>query len=367
MKKEILEIYKGKTVLITGTSGFKGSWLSLLLLEQGAKVIGYSLAPPTKPSLFDELKLDDQIIQYYDDIRNLDGLKKCLTENKPDFVFHLAAQSLVRESYVLPIDTFEINTLGTAYLLEAVRQTKIKTTVICATSDKCYENQEWIFGYRENDPLGGYDPYSASKGAAEIVINSFRDSFLNPEIFENHGVKIASVRVGNVIGGGDWAKDRIVPDCIRSLINGETISVRNPAATRPWQHVLEPLVGYLVLGSFLWQESNIDKLKLYSSSFNFGPCISSNQNVGNLVKEIINIWGSGDWEIEGLNNMHEASLLNLTIDKSFHLLSWLPVWNFNTAIKETIEWYKVFYSTPELIETFTLDQIKRYLSNFLSS
>jgi len=251
MKYNNLSVYKNKKVLVTGHTGFKGSWLSQWLLLLNAEVFGYALETPTMPSLFDQLQLDKSIRDNRNDIRNIQKLKKYLNEVKPDIIFHLAAQSLVRESYKNPIETIETNIIGTANLLDAIRQLGLSTSVVVITSDKCYENQEWLHGYRENDPMGGYDPYSMSKGAAELVVSAWRRSFFNTNNYNKHGVKLASARAGNVIGGGDWADDRIVPDCMRSLQMEKEIFVRNPLATRPWQHVLESLGGYLVLGSKL--------------------------------------------------------------------------------------------------------------------
>jgi CDP-glucose 4,6-dehydratase len=363
MLENLLQIYKKKKVLVTGNTGFKGSWISQWLLQLDAEVYGYALDPPNKPALFNQLDLGKDIRHFNQDIRKFDTLKKCLQKVKPDIVFHLAAQSLVRESYLTPLETMATNIMGTANLLEAVRQLNLSTVIIIITSDKSYENQEWLFGYRENDPMGGYDPYSASKGAAEIVASSWRRSFFNPAIFKEHGVRIATVRAGNVIGGGDWAKDRIVPDCIRFLQRNETIRVRNPFATRPWQHVLEPLGGYLLLGAKLMQcEENL--LTKYCSAFNFGPLISSNKNVKVLVEEIIRCWGSGQWDYNKEEALHEASLLNLTIDKVYHLLHWQPLWNFKTTIENTVYWYKESFSAPARVKEITLQQISTYLKEF---
>ncbi len=359
-----LEIYKGKTVLITGSSGFKGSWMALVLLRLGAKVAGYSLEPPTHPSLFEDTGLVKNINQYFSDIRDRDKMKNCVAETKPDFIFHLAAQPLVRESYYTPVETFDTNIMGTVNLLDVVRELNLETTVVCITSDKAYENKEWLFGYREVDPLGGFDPYSASKGAAEIVIESYRNSFFHIDKFrKDHHVKLASVRAGNVIGGGDWAKDRIVPDCIRHLMKKESVLVRNPKATRPWQHVLEPVVGYLLLGAFLSLSNSAPDLKKYCSAFNFGPMVTSNKNVESLVNEILKNWGSGDWFHQKTNSPHEASLLSLTIEKAYHLLSWQPVWDFQRTIKETTEWYQTYYLDKTQIPLFTEKQVLLYLND----
>ena len=363
MLSEQLSVYKEKRVLVTGNTGFKGSWLCQWLLKLGAEVFGYALEPPTQPSLFRQLSLEGSIRNKTEDICNYPEFKSFITAVKPDIIFHLAAQSLVRPSYEDPLGTFQTNVMGTANLLEAIRESGIRTTVILVTSDKCYENNEWLFGYREVDPLGGYDPYSASKGAAELVISSWRRSFFNPIYFDRHGVKIASVRAGNVIGGGDWAKDRIVPDCIRYLTDTGIIKVRNPKATRPWQHVLEPLGGYLILGSRLLNSEGRE-LEMLSSAFNFGPLISSNRSVEVLVREILKYWGNGTWETPDQEAVHEASLLNLTIDKAYHLLNWQPLWDFETTIQKTVEWYHIMYEAPEQIISKTVHQIEEYMNSF---
>lgn len=363
MLSNIFEVYNRKKTLVTGNTGFKGSWISQWLLQLGAEVSGYALEPPTTPSLFDQLGLDKEIRNFTHDIRDFESIKNCLGQVRPDILFHLAAQPIVRESYITPRETMETNVMGTVNLLEAIRQLGLSTTVIIITSDKSYENQEWLFGYRENDPLGGYDPYSASKGAAELVASSYRRSFFNPDTFNKHGVKLATVRAGNVIGGGDWAMDRIVPDCIRSLQRNETIRVRNPLATRPWQHVLEPLGGYLLLGARLM---NVDEKELpkYASAFNFGPLISSNKNVRILVEEVIRCWGGGNWSYNKEDAVHEASLLNLTIDKAYHLLQWHPLWDFNTTVEKTVSWYREVFNSPENAKDITLKQIATYLKEF---
>ncbi len=356
--------YKGKKVLVTGNTGFKGSWLSQWLLLLNAEVFGYALEPPTIPSLFNQLQLNKHSNNNLNDVRNLEALKKYINEVKPDIIFHLAAQSLVRESYKNPIETIETNINGTANVLEAVRQLGLSTNIIVITSDKCYENQEWLHGYRENDPMGGYDPYSMSKGAAELVVSAWRRSFFNTNDYNNHGVKLASARAGNVIGGGDWADDRIVPDCIRSLQKKQEISVRNPLATRPWQHVLESLGGYLVLGNKLMNIGG-DELDTYCSGFNFGPLSSSNKSVEILVKEILNNWGSGTWTYKKENAFHEAFLLNLSIDKVYHLLNWQPVWGFKTTVKNTVDWYKTTFDNPKNILQITERQITEYSKSLM--
>ncbi len=363
MLENSLQVYSGKKVLVTGNTGFKGSWISQWLLQLNAEIWGYALEPPTEPALFNQLELGKEIRHIHGDVRHFAAIKDCLQQVKPDIIFHMAAQSLVRESYLTPLATMETNVMGTANLLEAVRQLKLSTVIVIITSDKSYENQEWLFSYRENDPLGGYDPYSASKGAAEIVASSWRRSFFNPAAYKEHGVKVATVRAGNVIGGGDWAKDRIVPDCIRSLQNNEPIRVRNPFATRPWQHVLEPLGGYLLLGAKLLNSEEKDLAK-YCSAFNFGPLISSNKNVKILVEEIIKCWGNGSWDYNKEEALHEASLLNLTIDKAYHLLEWHPLWDFKTTIEKTISWYKESFSNSVRVKELTSQQISAYSTDF---
>ena len=365
MNTDLNYSYNNKKVLVTGNTGFKGGWLSQWLLLLNAEVFGYALEPPTTPSLFEQLQLNKHSNNNINDVRDLASLKKYINEVKPDIIFHLAAQSLVRESYKNPIDTIETNINGTANVLEAVRQLGLSTNIIVITSDKCYENQEWLHGYRENDPMGGYDPYSMSKGAAELVVAAWRRSFFNTKDFEKHGVKLASARAGNVIGGGDWADDRIVPDCMRSLQKEKEIFVRNPLATRPWQHVLESLGGYLVLGNKLMNIGK-DELDTYCSGFNFGPLSSSNKSVEVLVKEILFNWGSGSWTYKKENALHEAFLLNLSIDKAYHLLNWQPVWSFKTTVKNTVDWYKTTFENPENISQLTEKQIAEYSKSLLT-
>lgn len=363
MKNNLLHVYKNKKVLITGHTGFKGSWLSQWLLLLEAEVYGYALAPATTPSLYQQLELDKHMVSHMNDIRNFEEVKKFIGQVQPDIIFHLAAQALVRDSYTSPLETMEVNINGTAHVLEAVRQLKLSTNIVVITSDKCYENKEWIFGYRENDELGGFDPYSASKGAAEIVISSYRNSFFNPANYEKHQVKLASARAGNVIGGGDWAKDRIIPDCMRALQAKQTILIRNPLATRPWQHVLESLGGYLLLGSTLMTCETND-LKTYCSPFNFGPFSTSNKTVAVLADEVLKHW-DGKWTFNKEDALHEAFLLNLTIEKAIQLLHWSPVWGFEKTIEKTVEWYKKSMENPDEIQQLTKEQITAYAGSFL--
>jgi CDP-glucose 4,6-dehydratase len=332
--------WQGKKVFVTGHTGFKGSWLTLWLLKMGAKVTGLSLEPNTNPSLFQQLDLAQNIAHHLGDIRDLNLVNNLVQQSQPDVVFHLAAQPLVRRSYLEPVETWNTNVIGTIQVLESLKSLTKPCAGIFITTDKCYENREWLYGYRENDPLGGYDPYSSSKAGAELAIASWRNSF-----FKNADIPIgiASVRAGNVIGGGDWAEDRIVPDAVRALIAQEAIPVRNPQATRPWQHVLEPLGGYLLLAQRIyeqlqtsnWQE---DQQGLYGA-FNFGPNLTSNRSVQDLVEGILSHW-SGTWiDQSNPHAAHEAKLLNLVTDKAFHTLNWQPIWDFPTTIKQTVNWY----------------------------
>lgn len=352
-----LNSYHRKKVFLTGHTGFKGSWLSEWLLSLGAEITGYSLPPPTTPSLFNLLALRERIHHIEGDVRDSSKLRMAIQDAKPDVVFHLAAQPLVRLSYDQPVETYATNVMGTAHLLDAIRLERHPCAVVIITTDKCYENKEWVHSYREEDPMGGYDPYSSSKGAAELVVSSYRRSYFSSPDSE---IRVASARAGNVIGGGDWALDRIVPDCIRSLQCGVAIPVRNKIATRPWQHVLEPLSGYLQLGAALLQgNQNKFPKAAYTSAFNFGPNLASNRTVVELVKKILLHW-PGEWQDQtDPNALHEARKLNLTTDKAFHLLDWQPQWNFETAIAKTVEWYRQVHEGASPAE-LTQRQIKEY-------
>ena len=326
--------FQGKTVWVSGHTGFKGAWLAEWLVELGAKVHGFALPPGTQPALFEELALQGRLQHEVGDLRNADIVRLSIAKVQPDFAFHLAAQPLVRQSYAQPVETYATNIMGTVDVLEALRNLTKPCAAVFVTTDKCYENREWVHGYREEDSLGGYDPYSSSKAAAEIAIAAYRRSF-----FKNHPVKIASARAGNVIGGGDWAADRIVPDCIRALQNDQPIPVRNKTATRPWQHVLEPLSGYLWLAALL-ATSPLPLASSLASAFNFGPTFESNRTVAELVKEMLKHW-PGRWEDKSdPQAVHEAGLLQLAIDKAQALLGWRPVWEFPTAIEQTVQWYR---------------------------
>lgn len=357
-----LNSYQGKRVFVTGHTGFKGAWLCEWLLSLGAEVFGFALEPPTDPSLFDQLNLSQRMHHKIGNVCDLTDLSDAVANADPDFVFHLAAQPLVIPSYRMPVETYATNVMGTVNLLESVRLRSKACSVICITTDKCYENKEWIHSYREEDPMGGYDPYSSSKGAAELVIAAYRRSFFNNEDLR---IGLASARAGNVIGGGDWAQNRIVPDCIRACREGASIPVRNRKATRPWQHVLEPLSGYLWLGVAL-QSSYTQHfpypLSLYRSGFNFGPALSSNRTVEELVIELLK-HTDGQWEDKSdPNKPHEASLLNLSIDKAHHLLEWTPVWDFATTIKHTVNWY-IDVDAGNSALRLTQKRIKQYTSD----
>jgi len=351
--------FADRRVLVTGHTGFKGAWLCQWLIELGADVTGLSL-PPEKPALFTQLALAKRLRHLTGDIQNPAVLQRAVKLSKPDFVFHLAAQALVRESYVRPRETFSVNGMGTLHLLEALREVEQPCAAVFITTDKCYENREWHHGYREVDALGGRDPYSASKAVAELIIAAYRDSF-----FKDHPVKIASCRAGNVIGGGDWAKDRIVPDCITALQKKKPILVRNRRATRPWQHVLEPLSGYLWLAALLrhpqWRA--VDPAAL-TSAFNFGPNRESNRTVEELVVALLKHW-PGDWKDQSDPKApHEAGLLHLSTDKAAAVLGWNPVWNFAETIAKTVEWYRRAASlkTPAEFQQQTQGQITEYVA-----
>lgn len=352
-------IYKNKKILITGHTGFKGAWLTQWLLELGANICGYSLNPPTEINLFNNLRIENEITHIVSDIRDYQSLLRVFQDFNPEIVFHLAAQPLVRTSYLNPIETYQTNVMGTVNVLEAIRNCESVKSAIIITTDKCYENKEWVYGYRENDPMGGYDPYSASKGCAEIVISSYRNSFFNIENFgKAHNIALASARAGNVIGGGDWALDRLIPDCIRAITNNETIVLRNPVSTRPWQHVLEPLAGYLWLGC-----KTLEDGKKYSEAWNFGPYDEDVLTVEEVVNKIINFWKHGDYKIESDNIYHEANLLKLDISKAFFKLNWKTVYKANKAIEKTAEWYKLYYEKSKDIKVLTINHINDYVRN----
>jgi CDP-glucose 4,6-dehydratase len=353
-----LSIYKGKKIFITGHTGFKGSWLCLLLNELGAEVYGYALNPPTNPSLYKIAKVDKLVTSHIADVRDYNRLCSIMSVVQPDMIFHLAAQPLVRDSYKNPVDTYSINVMGTVNLLEAVRHTESVKAVINVTTDKCYENREWLWGYRENESMGGYDPYSNSKGCSELVTSAFRRSFFNPaEYGKTHWVALASARAGNVIGGGDWAEDRLIPDFIRAVGNGEKVRIRSPHAVRPWQYVLEPLSGYLMLGAKLYSEG-----AKYSEGWNFGPDDSDAKPVEWIINKICTLWGNNaSFETDPNPQPHEATYLKLDCSKAKTRLGWHPKWDIDTAINRIVEWTKAYNQGADM-RSVCENQIQQYFN-----
>ncbi|NML68054.1 CDP-glucose 4,6-dehydratase [Hymenobacter sp. RP-2-7] len=343
--------YAGKKVFLTGHTGFKGSWLLYWLHLLGATVKGYALPPDSQPSLFGLLGGEQLCESVLADLNDRAALEKALLDFQPDFIFHLAAQPLVRLSYELPVETFATNALGTANLLDAARRLRKPCTAVLITTDKVYENREWVYPYRENDRLGGYDPYSASKACAELVINCYAQSFFNPAEYERHQLGLAVGRAGNVIGGGDWARDRIIPDIVRALGQGQPVQVRNPQAVRPWQHVLEPLGGYLLLGARLAAEP-----ARYAGPWNFGPHLQDALPVSALVDTALSAWGSGQYEMPALAGQpHEAGLLKLDISKALNELGWQPHFSAAESIRTTIAWYKALAEGAQATELVRAD------------
>lgn len=349
--------WQGKRVFLTGHTGFKGGWLSLWLQNLGAEVTGYALNPPTNPSLFAVAQVGVEMRSIIADIRDLPALRCAMDKAQPEIVFHLAAQPLVWESYRQPVETYATNVMGTAHLLEAVRQVGGIRSVVIITSDKCYENREQPWGYREDEAMGGYDPYSSSKGCAELVTAAWRRSFFNPDDYEKHGVAVASARAGNVIGGGDWAADRLIPDLIRALQAGEPMRIRQPTAIRPWQHVLEPLRGYLLLAERLWTEG-----PAYAEGWNFGPDEADARSVRWLAEHLAVAWGTGaTWCSDAQPHPHEAHYLRLDCAKAHQRLGWQPRWNLARALAETVTWYRAEQAVVDMRAT-TLAQIAHYQS-----
>ncbi|MBI4823542.1 MAG: CDP-glucose 4,6-dehydratase [Nitrospirae bacterium] len=344
-------LYKGKTVLVTGHTGFKGSWLAIWLTSLGAKVIGYSLYLPSKPCNFTVSNIQKHITHIEGDIRNINRLKEVFLEYSPDIVFHLAAQPIVRRSFKEPALTFGTNVLGTVNVLECIRVTPSVKSAVIITSDKCYKNNEWLWGYRENDILGGDDPYSASKACAEIASHAYIKSFFN-----GRRAHISTARAGNVIGGGDWAGDRVIPDCVRAWSLGEEAIIRSPEATRPWQHVLEPLSGYLWLGVELYKSD-----RLHGEAFNFGPTTETDKPVRELVETFLTFWGKAKWKYIASAKTKESTLLKLSCDKALSLLEWHAVLPFKETVRLTAEWYKAYYSNNKDMFGFCLKQIKSYV------
>ena len=351
----INDVFKNKKVLITGHTGFKGSWLSLWLKSLGAEVIGLSIDVPTNPSNFDASLVSNVIEDHRIDIRDSLAVKKIVHKCQPDFLFHMAAQALVIPSYNNPLDTLSINALGTANILDALRTIDKKVVAVMITSDKAYDNVEWVWGYRETDPIGGKDPYSASKGMAELVIRTYKESF-----FQNSdsNVRIGIARAGNVIGGGDWAKNRLVPDCIKAWSSNEVVEIRSPHSTRPWQHVLEPLSGYIALALALAKDSSY-----HGEAFNFGPSATQDFPVSRLIDEMSNHWSKVKWKdtSNSKDMMHEAGLLKLNCDKALVELYWTPTLNFEETVKMTVEWYKSYYQEKNIsMHEYSLAQIQKF-------
>lgn len=352
-----ISFWQGRKVFITGHTGFKGSWLSLWLHQLGAKVTGFSLEPPTSPSIFESAKVATAIeTSISGDICDGKLFTNTMQQAKPEIIIHMAAQSLVRDSYNDPAGTYATNVMGTVNMLEAVRNTSSVKAVLNITTDKCYENKEWLWGYRENEPMGGHDPYSSSKGCAELVSSAYRSSFL-----QNEGIALATARAGNVIGGGDWAKDRIVPDAMRAFMENESLLVRNPIATRPWQHVLEPLSGYLMLCQQL-----IEQPKSFAEAWNFGPNDEDAQPVSKLIDIMVDSWGeSAKWKTDESEHPHEARYLKLDCSKAKNLLKWKPIWGLEQALDETVQWYKAWHQNKDMYD-FTLNQIKFYQAEHIA-
>jgi len=350
--------YNGKKVLITGHTGFKGSWLSLLLHEYGATISGYALAPPTDPSLYVLAKIDEIVNSHIGDIRDFENLKNVISKEKPEIIIHMAAQPIVRDSYKYPIETYSTNVMGVVNLFEACRTERSVKVIVNVTTDKCYENREWHWGYRENEAMGGYDPYSSSKGCSELVTSAYRNSFFNAKDYAEHGVAIASARAGNVIGGGDWAADRLIPDFIRAIILKERLKIRSPYAIRPWQFVLEPLNGYLTLAARLFSEG-----PRFSGAWNFGPDDQDAKTVEWIAAELCNLWGeNAAYEIDSEPQPHEAHYLKLDCSKAKAELFWTPQWSLGTNLAAIVQWNRAWQAGEDM-RLVTKKQINQFFSN----
>jgi len=347
--------WSGKKVVVTGHTGFKGSWLSLWLQQLGAQVTGYALQPPTTPSLFEVAHVAQGMTSIIGDIRDGSMLNAAMRQAAPDIVIHMAAQPLVRRSYVDPVETYSTNVMGTVHLLEAVRQTPTVRTVVNVTTDKCYENKEWVWGYRENEPMGGFDPYSSSKGCAELVTAAYRNSFFNSSKHSEHQVALATARAGNVIGGGDWAEDRLIPDILRAIEASQSVNIRNPHATRPWQHVLEPLSGYLALAEKLYTQG-----AAFAEAFNFGPAEEDAKPVQWIVERLTQQWGDGaNWKLDQAEHPHEAHYLKLDCSKAKMRLDWRPRWALGQTLENIIVWHKAHQRGDDMRE-LSLRQIAAF-------
>lgn len=352
------DFWRDKRVFITGHTGFKGGWLAMWLQHMGADLKGFALPAATTPNLYEAANIESIVDTTFGDIRDLEVIKAALNEAQPEIVFHLAAQPLVRFSYQDPVGTYAANVMGSVHLLEAVRHCSSVRAVVMVTSDKCYENREWEWGYRENEPMGGYDPYSNSKGCTELVVSAYRSSFFNPADFSRHGVAIASARAGNVVGGGDWADDRLVPDFIRAMAAGEELCIRSPNAIRPWQHVLEPLSGYIALAQRLVEDG-----VRFAQAWNFGPREQDAQPVGWLVERLVDLWGNGaSWRLDGQSHLHEANYLKLDISKAQAHMQWVPRWSLDKALINIVDWYKAYYR-GENVQKLSIQQIDSYMNN----
>lgn len=356
------DFWNGKRVFLTGHTGFKGSWLSLWLQSLGAQVTGYALNPPTTPSLFEVANVGSGMKSLIGDIRDANAIEIAMVRSDPEIVIHMAAQPLVRYSYTNPIETYSTNVMGTVHLLEAVKKSNSVKAVVNITTDKCYENREWDWGYRENDPMGGYDPYSNSKGCAELVTSAYRSSFFNPNNHHQHGVCLASVRAGNVIGGGDWAQDRLIPDIISAFTENRPVIIRNPNAIRPWQHVLEPLRGYLSLAERLYQGE-----LSFADGWNFGPNDDDARTVEWIVSRFANLWGGGaSWQLDSNEQPHEATYLKLDISKAKNRLKWSPILDLNESLEMIVDWYHA-YASDENMRDKILKQINQYSKKVLEN
>ena len=347
--------WNGKKVFVTGHTGFKGSWLSLWLQQLGASVTGYAMRPPTHPCLFEVAQVGQGMTSIIGDIRDGTMLANAMRQAEPDIVIHMAAQPLVRQSYVDPVETYSTNVMGAVYLLEAVRQTPCVRAVVNVTTDKCYENKEWVWGYRENEPMGGFDPYSSSKGCVELITAAYRNSFFNAANHSQHHVALATARAGNVIGGGDWAEDRLIPDILRAIESGKSVNIRNPHAIRPWQHVLEPLSGYLELAEKLYSQG-----PNFAEAFNFGPAEEDAKPVQWIVEQLTQQWGDGAaWHLDGGTHRHEAHYLKLDCSKASATLYWTPRWHLNQALEAIIVWHRAHHRRNDM-RALCLQQIDDY-------
>jgi len=355
------QFWQGKRVFLTGQTGFKGGWLSLWLQQLGATLTGYALPPPTLPNLYEAARVGAGMNSVIGDIRDPFALAQIMQEAEPEIVFHLAAQPLVLRSYEDPVETYSTNVMGTVHLLEAIRKCPSVRAVVNVTTDKCYDNKEWVWAYREDESLGGYDPYSSSKGCSEMVTSAYRNSFFNPNTYIRHRVALASARAGNVIGGGDWSKDRLIPDTITAFMNGKSVTLRNPLSIRPWQHVLEPLRGYLTLAENLF----ISGTK-FAEAFNFGPRSEDAKPVQTIVDKLSELWGEGSsWQIAGVEHLHEANFLKLDTAKAAQMLNWRPQLNIDQALQLTVDWSKGYQQGLDM-QALTKAQIYEYQTNFKS-